>query len=573
MVLGLLIFGGGALAPPALLDDADSTHAEVAREMLTTGDWVSLQMDGVRYYEKAPLMYWMIASSFRLFGVSEFTARLPIVFSAVLAILAVWALGARMFGKSAGLYSGLVFATSVGPFLFTRILIPDILITALLTGSLYFFVGGLDGKQLRPASYLGLFVTSAFAFLTKSMIGAVFPALIAAAFLGVTGRLREIKRMRLLTGCLIFLVIVVPWHFLAAVRNEHFLWFHFINEQVYRYLGLRYPKDYDTVPLPVFYALHGIWIFPWTFCLPAAVKYIPRKLRGLDRGESMTLLIVIWILVIVGFFSFSTRQEYYTLPAIPALAILCGRVLSGLELGIKSRYASLAYWGMALLGVGGAVTALLALKAASGVALEGDISSTLTRNQQYYALSLGHIFDLTPRSVAALRGPVIGVGAALAIGTALALILYRLKKQLHSALALSLMMVVIFFWSHEAMKVFEPYLSSKALAEELIETSTPEDMLFINGEYERGSTLNFYTGRPLFMLGGRTANLEYGSYLKGAPERFFDDASFRELWQGRRRVYIVSDDSLVTQLEKKLLPLAVFRIAESGGKVMLSNAP
>ena len=572
IALGLFIFAGSATAPPALLDDADSTHAEVAREMAATGDWVSLQMDGIRYYEKAPLLYWMIALSFRLFGVTEFSARIPMVLSALLAILAVWALASRMFGDREGFYSGVVFATCVGPFLFTRILIPDLLITALLCWSIYFLVRGLDSPERRPASYLGIFAASALAFLTKSMIGAVFPALIILIFLVITRRLGEIRRMRLITGCLIFLALVVPWHLLAAMRNEHFLWFHFINEQVYRYLGLRYPKDYDTVPLPVFYALHLLWLFPWTFCLPAAFRYIPRKLAGFSREESMTLLLIVWVLIIVGFFSLSTRQEYYTLPAIPALAVLCGRVLSDLERGLKSRYITGAYSAMAFLGLCAGVITLLVVKATSGVVINGDISSTLTRNEQYYALSLGHIFDLTPESFAALRTPLIGAGSALLIGTVLALLLYLRGRRLWSSLALASMMAAVFFCSHEAMKVFEPYLSSKPIAMTAAGVMKPDNMLFINGEYESGSTLNFYTGQPLFMLGGRTANLEFGSYLKGAPRRFFDDEGFRELWRGTGRVFIVSDDSKLGELRQIVEPSPSFVLYASGGKTLLSNA-
>src|SRR5262249_52014396 len=151
-----------------------------------------------------------------------------------------------------------------------------------------------------------------------------------------------------------------------------FLWFHFINEQVYRYLGKRYPMDYDTVPLLVFYSLHALWVFPWTFLLPGVVSYFPRRLAGIDRAKSQTLLLLIWMVVIVGFFSFSTRQEYYTLPALPALAILCGRLFADFEQAARSadfsqlskklrRYAAFGHWSLACVGLACLAASVLVL--------------------------------------------------------------------------------------------------------------------------------------------------------------------------------------------------------------------
>ncbi|HKV37643.1 MAG TPA: glycosyltransferase family 39 protein [Blastocatellia bacterium] len=582
--IGLAIFVGTAIAPPALLDDADSTHAEVAREIVESHDWVTLRMDGIKYYEKDPLMYWMIAGSFEVFGPTEFAARLPIALSAVLAIMAAWALGNRMFGDRTGFYSGLVFATCIGPFLFTRILIPDILLTALIAWALYFFLWGLESGR-RPTCYLGFYVACGLAFLTKSMIGVVFPCGIVLLFLLATKRLARLKDMRPILGSILFLVIVVPWSVLAGMRNAHFLWFHYLNEQVYRYLGKRYPKDYDTVPLVLFYLLHGLWLFPWTIFLPAAVTYLPRRLRDLTRDQAMTLLLVVWIVLIIGFFSFSTRQEYYTLPAIPAFAILCGRVLSDLE-GSAGRERSgqspvrtffrrsvvVGQWSLAGVGVAALTGAIVILVATRGVVLHGDISTALARNPEDYALSLGHIFDLTPTSFAALRGPVLGAGIALFLGAILSLVAFRVGRVKGSALILAGMMAGMFCLTHESLKVFEPYLSSKALAERVLRTLKPGETIVVNGEYESGSTLNFYSHQPLYMLNHRSSNLWYGSYLPGAPMRFYTNETFRQAWGGDR-IYLDTDSSDVEAIRSLVAPGIAYKLYEGGGKVLLSNRP
>ncbi|MGH9822208.1 MAG: ArnT family glycosyltransferase [Blastocatellia bacterium] len=582
-VLGIAIFVGAAKAPPALLDDADSAHAEVAREMALTDDWVTLKMDGLKYYEKDPLMYWTIAASFKVFGVNELAARLPIALSAVLVILAACALGKFMFGERAGLYGGLVMATSVGPFLFTRILIPDILLTALIAWAIYFFLRGMESSEPKSKLFLAFYASCGLAFLTKSMIGVVFPAGIILVWLILTRSLSSLKRARILSGLVLFLIIAAPWSVLAGIRNEHFLWFHYINEQVLRYLGKRYPKDYATVPFAVFYALHALWIFPWTVFFCAALTYVPRRLKDLSRDQRMTLLLCVWAVLIVAFFSFSTRQEYYTLPAIPALAILCGRAIGDLERSAREGegwgssffYRSIRAGQIVLgfIGVAAAAAAITILIINRGVHLNGDIATALTSNPQEYALSLGHIFDLTPRAFAALRAPVIGAGLAMSIGCLASLILFKKRRVFASAAALAAMMVAMFYWTHESLKVFQPYLSSQEIASRVMQSFRPGDRIIINGEYESGSTLNFYTHEPVYMLNHRSSNLWYGSYLPDAPMRFYTDDTFRDAWSGNNHIFLDTDASDAESIRTLVSPQPVFQLAESGDKLLLSNHP
>ena len=116
------------LSRPALLDDADTVHAEAAREILQRHDWVTLYVNGERYLEKAPLMYWSVAASYTLFGISEWSTRLPLMLGVLATILATYGMGRWAFGGAGGFYAGLVLATALGPFLFTRFLIPDVLV-------------------------------------------------------------------------------------------------------------------------------------------------------------------------------------------------------------------------------------------------------------------------------------------------------------------------------------------------------------------------------------------------------------------------------------------------------------
>ncbi len=134
---------------PSLLDDADSVHAEASREMLLNHDWVTLYVDGIRYLAKAPLMYWMVAVSYKLFGISEWQTRLPLVLSVLLLAWCVYVFGRKFFGKEAGFYAALITITSPGFYVFTRFLIPEVLVAIFLTLGLYFFL--LASEQPEPS--------------------------------------------------------------------------------------------------------------------------------------------------------------------------------------------------------------------------------------------------------------------------------------------------------------------------------------------------------------------------------------------------------------------------------------
>src|ERR1019366_6552145 len=203
-----------------------------------------------------------------------------------------------------------------------------------LTLGLDFFLRTLDDEPPSRLSCWGLAATAALNVLTKGLIGVVFPAAIIVLYLILTGNLKHLLRMRLLSSLAVLVVIAAPWHIAATLENppagqsRGFLWFYFINEQFLRYLGKRVPPDYDTVPLLVFWGLMLVWLFPWSAFVIQSLAQVPHRWRewrsGMNRRQRAMLLYVIWATVILVFFSFSTRQEYYAIPALPGLALLIG---------------------------------------------------------------------------------------------------------------------------------------------------------------------------------------------------------------------------------------------------------
>ena len=150
---GAVIFLGCIVSPPSLMDDVDAVQAQIARNMLQSGDWVTARLDGVAYLEKSPLKYWMIAVSFAIFGAHDWAARIPIALATVLLCWVTARFAAWAFGRRAGLYAGLVLATCVGLFLFTRILIPDVMLTLTITLALWALLRALDEDESASVAH------------------------------------------------------------------------------------------------------------------------------------------------------------------------------------------------------------------------------------------------------------------------------------------------------------------------------------------------------------------------------------------------------------------------------------
>src|SRR5580693_9202429 len=220
IALWFFFYSSLALISPPLLDDADSVHAEVAREMIARHDWITLYANGIRYLEKAPLMYWSMAASFAFFGPQDLAARLPVAVAALALFLVVFAMGRRLFASdAAGFYAALIMLTSFGIFIYTRIIIPDVIVCLWLSLAMLLFWISLEQPQPSRWTAWGFAVACALNVLTKGLIGVVFPLAIVILFLLLTRNLGHLRRWHPLSSLLIFLVIAAPWHIAAGMAN------------------------------------------------------------------------------------------------------------------------------------------------------------------------------------------------------------------------------------------------------------------------------------------------------------------------------------------------------------------
>jgi len=574
IALSAVIYLGNA-GFPALLDDADASHAMVAREMLQRHDGVILYMNGIRYLMKAPLHYWAVAMSYAALGQNEFSTRLPVALAMIGLVLLVNEFARRFFGVRAGLYSGLAVCTSAGFFLFTRIMIPEAIYALEFTAIFYLFLRGWTGSLDPRAAYWGAAALTGLAMLTRGLVGVIFPVAVLFLFIVATRSWNRWRELRLFSSAAIFLLVAAPWHILASLRANSFFWSYFINEHVKRALGTRYPPDYEAVPLWLWLGAHLVWFFPWSIFLPGVLVRIPRPRtwKNLPAEGQARLLLVLWAGFILLFFSltFGSRMEYYSFGAWPAIAMLLGISLAKAEEQGKRwlvrMQAALAVVGVALAG---ALIALLWLSAK--VQVNGDISSLLKEHENnFYRVSMAHILDLTPQAFALLRLPSALAAAAFLFGLAAAWWLRRQWQDQAAAICLAVTMAVFFFAANMALGVFGPYLSSGPVMTKVLPQITSADTLALYGEFDAMSGVAFYANRQLLLWNGRYNNLAAGSYYADAPHIFLSDPEFLALWQGPKRVLLFVPSEHRAAAAQRLPAAGTFLLAESGGKAVYAN--
>jgi 4-amino-4-deoxy-L-arabinose transferase-like glycosyltransferase len=572
VLIAVAIYFGCILSPSGLMDDVDAVQAQIARNMLDSGDWITARLNGVPYLEKSPLIYWMMATSFSLFGVHDWAARIPLALAVVLLAVVTFRFGQWAFGDRAGWCAGLVISTCVGLWLFTRIQIPDAILTLAVTLTLWAFLRVREEPGWRwPALFWS---GIAIGLLLKGLIAILFPAGAVVTYLLITREWKLIWLLRPLPGLALLLFMAAPWHIAATLTNppyfdltmksepgqyHGFFWFYFLNEHVFRFLNMRHPRDYNTVPRALFWLFHLLWLFPWSAFFPATFTL---SYKPVDRAGRTRLLAFCWAAFVMLFFTFSTTQEYYSMPIYPALALLIGSAMASADTLwiLRGRLLIAGISGAAAFACGGILTTVSHLPA------PGDISQALTQNPSAYTLSLGHMGDLTMASFAYLRGPLVLAGIAFTIGAFGA---WLLRDHLRAYLAIAVMMVLFFHAARLALIAFDPYLGSRALATAY--RQSPPGELIVDNQYYAFSSVFFYANTNALLLNGRVNNLEYGSYAPGAPKVFIDDAQFTRLWTQPNRRYLLVEGPSVPRIEKLVGAAALHQVRTSGGKFLYSN--
>jgi len=338
------LFFGAFLGTRNLSAPDELRYSEIPREMIVNHDYVVPRINGVKYFEKPPLFYWMQVACIKTFGLNEWSLRLTTALMGLFGVLATYLFSRRLYDRKTGWLSALILSSMTLYFGMAHIITLDMTVSVFITLSIYSFYLATQAKSKNVKYYMwGAFVAAACAMMTKGLIGIIFPAMIAGLWVLVFHRWRQLKHLHLVSSVLIFMVLVAPWHILVELKAPEFFNFYFIDQQFLRYATLsanRYQSPLFYIPVIILGTL------PWLCFLPQALSFL-KKARWNNRAQyEKDLFLISWFLFIFVFYSFSNSKLIpYVLPILPPLAIVIARYFALLTVhtqGLKRGYIVLS---------------------------------------------------------------------------------------------------------------------------------------------------------------------------------------------------------------------------------------
>jgi len=530
-VFFLFMLGNRPLSVPD-----EGRYVEIPREMVSTGDYLTPRLNGVKYFEKPALFYWLEAFSIKLFGLHEFSLRLWPALFAVTGCLSVYLAGGRLYGRKSGLFAAVVLATSLLYYAMSRAILLDMPVSILLCISLLSFLLGTHetpGIKRRMLMW-SFYAFAALAVLTKGLIGLLIPAMVIGAWILFLGEWRILRSMYIWSGAALFLLISAPWHIMIGTANPDFFDFYFVREHFQRYLT---KIEHHYEPPWFFIPVLAGGLFPWSaFLIQAITHSMPSSWR--ERHEHRdAFFLALWAGLVFLFFSASgSKLVPYILPVLPPLAILIGRYLAGAWdrrdfPGLRAGYAALAFTALAL--------------AAAFIALPRLWSAPEAR-------ALG--------AAPAVLGTILIAGAALTW-------LMAGRRGTHAALYSLAACFAVFLLVMNAYSSRLDTRSVKSLALTLRPLLRPGDAVAAYKTYYQD--LPVYLERRITVVDWR-GELRFGTTIEDTGQWMIDTPVFWKRWAGPATMYMVTRkktyDGLLGEGRKGL-----YLVAGTNENVLISN--
>ncbi|MGD0223896.1 MAG: glycosyltransferase family 39 protein [Terriglobia bacterium] len=486
--LGLLLFTAAVLffaglGRLPLIEPDEGRNAEVGREMLASGDWITPHFNGLVYLDKPAVYFWMVAASMKTFGVSEGAARFPSALMGVATLLLVWFLARRMFGDATGLRAGIVFAACPLALALAREVIFDMTLTFFVTVAMVAFWLAEESNFLAPRIDALMFAAMGVAVITKGFVGILIPLIAILIYEAARGRWWEWLRLRWGRGLLVFLAVALPWFIAVSMRNPDFPRYAFWNESLKRFSsGAAHRGGGLLYYLPVY--LGGF--FPWSIFLLLAGWNRLRRWRELKQETGRPILFLLcWVVWIFCFFTLShSKLPAYFLPAVVPLSILMGLVWRDVGQEAQTRPPDWLTAGFALLlGLGVVVAAAshswlyATLQVRLAKRVHSHVLELIQPSLLYTGLILAALGFLGRRLAAQLRGRTVAIATFALVAVVVPTLVLR--------------------W-YTPLKMISEANSSRRLAATIL--ASPERDSPIFGYYYFRNSLPFYLRRPVGLL-------------------------------------------------------------------------
>jgi len=523
-----------------LVKPDEGRYAEIAREMVASGDWVTPRLNGYKYFEKPALQYWATAAAFSLFGQNEWTARLWPGLTGFLGVLLVFFAGRRLLGPPAGLYGAAVAASGALYVFIGHGLSLDMGLAFFMSACVFAFALAQRDEaepETRRRWMLLAWAAAALAVLSKGLVGVVLPAAAVVLYILVERDWKRLARLHLLSGGILFLAIAAPWFIAASLANPEFFRFFFIHEHFERFLSREHGR---YQPLWYFVPVLLLGILPWV------VSLLPALWRAWARDAQVRFqprrFLLLWCAVVFVFFSASqSKIGSYILPMFPALALLIGAYLAS-----AGRQIALAQGAVAAL-LGAALVAASLLAAAHFPTVLELLGSD--RPSQFYA---GYLPWL------------LAAGIALAVAGAVSAWFSLRERLVAAAITLAfggLAWMQIAFSGHETLA---PAFSAYHIVQKIRGELKPDIPFYVVDTFDH--TLLFYLGRTVTMVAYKD---ELAIPISWEPRDFIPDtAAFARAWQAdREALAMFSAEDLAGFLKAHPVPMQV--IARDARRVIV----
>lgn len=533
IAFGLLFFT--LLGPRPLFVPDEGRYAEIAREMVARGDYITPYLNGIKYFEKPALFYWLGAAAIKLGGTSVIAVRCINAIIALLGCLLTYAVGRRLYGRATGVIASIVLATSTLYFVMAHMVSLDLPVSVFIAASLYGFLLSTQANTPTARRYYlyGAATAAALAVLTKGLIGIVFPAMIVAAWIIALNEWRQLQRLPIISAVLLFLAIAAPWHIVVNHYNPEFFHFYFIEQHFLRYTTMdvgHYQPAWFFIP--TFFA----GFFPWIVFLPQVITTsLPRhwSQRANYKNE---LFFVLWAVLIFAFFSFSKSKLIpYILPVIPPLAILTGRYLAA-RLTTATRGLLTGYLCLILLSA-----AMLFFLWNLNITVSNPANATLFLRAALVPLMAGNLLSI----IMVRRSPRLALCLTIT-GTALFLI-----------------------FSLGAVRYIDAR-TIRPLAATLKPILQPGDDIITYNQYYQD--LPFYLERRVTILNWRN-ELSYGMEHQNTSDWMIDNKKFWSRWHSKQRVYMIMSSEEYQRFHQRYPHEKIVLIDETPNNVLVSNSP